>query len=287
MLLDQLKKDIAKIPVSYYNLLEFAHPLGLARFCFKRTSCSPRTNLSGGALFYFLPKERAVRKKQSIFILILLAILTACRKDPQPTATLPVITPSVTGLSSIEIDGFTRDSIRDHLSAFLNTSPYTKYEAGGQLLNYLVSSGEFAKAEVTLESGETIQADVIYAYTLMSTGKVLVAPVLVGLSLPDGTYAYFSENYSLDPQGNSIPAVVDRETALADAEGAAATRADLSPACLRHGHSLQAWIGRNVKLSGYTRLRSARWGGWSISCIPTRPGPSCCAWRMNSPLGGS
>jgi hypothetical protein len=101
---------------------------------------------------------------------------------------------------------------------FLNSSPYTEYDSGGQLLSYLVSSGAFANAEITLESGEAIQADVIYAYTLMSTGKVLVAPVLVGLSLPDGTYAYFSENYSLDPQGSSISDSVDRHTALSDAK---------------------------------------------------------------------
>jgi hypothetical protein len=192
-------------------------PPGWRVFVFKRTSYSPRSILLGGALFYFLLKERAVPIKQPIMYLVILTILTACQKDPISPSMQPGLTPSVSGLASIEIDDNSRELIREHLGVFLDSKPYTEYETGGQLLTYLVSSGEFAQAEISLESGEMVQADVIYAYTLMSTRQVLVVPLLVGLSLSEGMYVYFSENYSLDNRNGAIPDGIDRETALADA----------------------------------------------------------------------
>ena len=58
----------------------------------------------------------------------------------------------------------------------------------------------------------------IYAYTLMSSQRVLVAPVWVGMTLPDGRYAYFSEKYSFETEETVTTTIADRETALADAQ---------------------------------------------------------------------
>ena len=131
---------------------------------------------------------------------------------------MPAVEPSITGLAVPEIDQPTADAIRQNMAMFLKSNPYTEYEAGNQLLLYLVSSGEFGQAEITLASGETYQADVLYAYALMSSQRVLVAPVVVGMTLPDGRYAYFSEKYSFETEESVTTTSADRETALADAQ---------------------------------------------------------------------
>jgi hypothetical protein len=158
-----------------------------------------------------------VRIKQSIFFLITLAFLSACKNESMTATRQPMSKPSVTGLTSVEIDQPSAVLIRQHMGMFLNSNPYTEYAAGSQLLIYLVSSGAFDQAQVTLEGGETYQLDVLYAYALMSTQKVLTAPVLIGMVLPDDTYAYFSKNYSLDVLGSITTTSADRETALVDA----------------------------------------------------------------------
>jgi hypothetical protein len=76
----------------------------------------------------------------------------------------------------------------------------------------------FDQAEFTLASGETYQADVLYAYALMSNQRVLVAPVLVGLVLPDGRYAYFSEKYAFEADGSVTTTNADRQAALDDVQ---------------------------------------------------------------------
>jgi len=159
-----------------------------------------------------------VRLNLTIIILIVIAFMTSCQSQTTPSNTPSVVKPSISGLITVEIDQPTADSIRQHISPFLESNPYTEYEAGSQLLLYLVSSGEFDQAEITLASGETYPADVLYAYALMSSQRVLVAPVMVGLSLPDGHYAYFSEKYALESEASVSMTSADRETALIDAQ---------------------------------------------------------------------
>jgi hypothetical protein len=158
-----------------------------------------------------------VRLKITFLILIAIAFLTACEGRSTPTASPPVFEPSITGLAAPEIDEPSADAIRQSMGLFLNSNPYTEYEDGSQLLMYLVSSGQFGQAEITLTGGETYQADVLYAYALMSSQRVLVVPVVIGLTLPDGLYAYWSEKYSYETLGGVTTISVDRETALADA----------------------------------------------------------------------
>lgn len=58
----------------------------------------------------------------------------------------------------------------------------------------------------------------LYAYALMSSQRVLIAPVMVGMTPPDGRYAYFSEKYSFETEESVTTTSADRETALADAK---------------------------------------------------------------------
>lgn len=159
-----------------------------------------------------------MRRKLALFILIALVLLVACQEQPTPTPVIPTVEPSIIGLAAPEIDQTTADAIRQNMAMFLKSNPYTEFEAGNQLLLYLASSGEFGQAEITLASGETYQADVLYAYALMSSQRVLVAPVVVGVTLPDGRYAYFSEKYSFETEETVTTTSADRETALADAQ---------------------------------------------------------------------
>lgn len=159
-----------------------------------------------------------MRRKLVLLILIALVLLVACQEQPTPTPAIPTVEPSIVGLAASEIDQPTADAIRQNMAMFLKSTPYTEFEAGNQLLLYLASSGEFGQAEITLGSGETHQADVLYAYALMSSQRVLVAPVIIGMTLPDGRYAYFSEKYSFETSESVTTTSADRETALADAQ---------------------------------------------------------------------
>ena len=159
-----------------------------------------------------------MRLKLAFFTLIFVAVLAACQRQSTSTPEPPVVKPSITGLTVPKIDQPTADAIRQNMAMFLKSNPYTEFEAGSQLLLYLASSGEFGQAEITLSNGEIYQADVLYAYTLMSSQRVLFAPVLIGMTLPDGRYAYFSEKYSFETEESVTTTNADRETALADAQ---------------------------------------------------------------------
>jgi hypothetical protein len=103
------------------------------------------------------------------------------------------------------------------MGIYLQTNPYTQFQAGSQLLVYLVSSGKFDQAKISLGRGETYQGDIVSAYALMSNQRVLGVPVLIGLQLPDGGYIYFSFNYSFEEHGGIFSMSAMRQAALADA----------------------------------------------------------------------
>ena len=158
-----------------------------------------------------------MRLKLVILILITLTVLSGCQSQSTSTTMLPLIKPSITGLNSLEIDQTTADSIRQSMGLFLKSNPYTEYETGSQLLLYLVSSGEFGQAEIVLASGETYQADVLYAYTLMTSQRVLVAPVLVGYNCRMAAMFTSPRNILSKSNGGVTTTRTDRKTALADA----------------------------------------------------------------------
>ncbi|MFZ0534502.1 MAG: DnaB-like helicase C-terminal domain-containing protein [Anaerolineales bacterium] len=129
-----------------------------------------------------------MRPKLAVLILIALTLLIACQGQSTPTAIMPVVEPSITGLSAPGVDQLTADAIRQRMALFLKSNPFTEYEAGSQLLLYLVSSGEFDQSEITLTSGETYQADVLYAYSLITRqlkvlARELNVPVLAAAQL--------------------------------------------------------------------------------------------------------
>ena len=158
-----------------------------------------------------------MRLKIPIIILIATTFLSACQGQSLSSPMVPVVKPSITGLAAQKVDQPTTDAIRQRLGPYLRSNPYTQYESGSQLLLYLVSSGEFDQAEIRLGGGETYRADVLYGYSLETSQRVLEAPVLIGLELPDGNYLYFSEKYSYETDGGITSTEVDRLTALADA----------------------------------------------------------------------
>ena len=159
-----------------------------------------------------------MRLKIPIITLIATIFLGACQGQSVPSTMVPVVEPSITGLEALEVDQPTADAIRQRLGPYLRSNPYTQYESGSQLLLYLVSSGEFDQAEIRLGSGETYRADVLYGYSLETSQRVLVAPVLIGLGLPDGGYRYFSEKYAFETDGGITSTEADRLTALDDAK---------------------------------------------------------------------
>jgi hypothetical protein len=158
-----------------------------------------------------------VRLKLFSPILFALILLVSCQKQPTPADTTPTIEPSITGQAAPEIDQATAEAIRQHMAVFLRSDPYTQYSEGSQLLLYLVSSGEFSQATITLPGGEAYQADVLYVYALMRSQRVLIVPIAIGMTLSDGTYAYFSENYAFEIDGGVITTSAGREAALTDA----------------------------------------------------------------------
>jgi hypothetical protein len=176
-----------------------------------------RTTWMGSALFYFFLKEPAMRVKYFVLILILPALLVACQGQPISTALPPQVTASISGVEVKQVDPDTSQEIRQRMGIFLSSNPYTQFKSVGQLLLYLVSSGEFGQAEISLDNGKTSQADVLYAYALMRSQRVLVAPVMIGLQLPDGTYLYFSQNYAFQSDGGILSIGLDRQAALQDA----------------------------------------------------------------------
>ena len=113
-----------------------------------------------------------MRLKKHIFILPPLVCLAACQSQLISNPLPPSIKPSISGLETVEVDQSAADSIRSRMDPFLESNPYTAFESSSQLLQYLVSSGEFGTAEITLASGETYRVDVLYANALMDTQLV-------------------------------------------------------------------------------------------------------------------
>lgn len=95
-----------------------------------------------------------MRRKLVLLILISLVLLVACQEQPTPIPALPMVEPSITGLVVPDIDQPTADAIRQNMAIFLKSNPYTEFETGNQLLLYLVPTGEFGQAEITLSNGK-------------------------------------------------------------------------------------------------------------------------------------
>lgn len=112
--------------------------------------------------------------------------------------------------------------VQEALAWTLNTQPYEEYSSTGEtsfswLTLYLISSGEFDTAEITLEEGE-IWVDVVYAYYLNQAREVLLIPLVIGAQTETGLYGYLSDSY-LNEQGGKlgVSTALTREAALQDA----------------------------------------------------------------------
>jgi hypothetical protein len=183
------------------------------RLCF---SCAPASKVV--RIFIFLIKECAMRTKLAILIFTSVFSLVACQAEAPSAKAPPKVTPSITGLSGLEADPTTTQSIRERMGIFLRVNPFTPFDSGDQLLLYLVSSGEFDQAEITLSNGVSYQGDILYAYALMTNQRVLAVPVLIGLQISSDHYLYFSENYAIETHGGITSTGIERQAALEDAQ---------------------------------------------------------------------
>jgi hypothetical protein len=105
--------------------------------------------------------------------------------------------------------------------------------------------------------------------------RVLVVPVLIGITLPDGYYAYFSEKYSFETAENVTTTTADRETTLADAQArlphGRIFRLLAYGMATHQGRCLACW-DRWYCCAGAGAARAVKW----ICC-------SCC-WSWGWPL---
>lgn len=113
--------------------------------------------------------------------------------------------------------------VQEALAWTLNSQPYEEYSSTGEtsfswLTMYLISSGEFETTEITLEEGEKLWVDVVYAYFLNQAREAFLVPLAIGVQTETGLYAYLSDSY-LNEQGGkvSVSTALTREAALQDA----------------------------------------------------------------------
>lgn len=113
--------------------------------------------------------------------------------------------------------------VQEALAWTLNTQPFEEISLIDEtsfswLTLYLISSGEFDATEITLEDGEKLWVDVVYAYYLNQAREVFLLPLVIGVHTEAGEYAYLSDSY-LNEQGGKVgvSTVLTREAALRDA----------------------------------------------------------------------
>ncbi|NUM48454.1 MAG: hypothetical protein HUU38_27425 [Anaerolineales bacterium] len=114
--------------------------------------------------------------------------------------------------------------VQEALAWTLNTQPFEEISLIDEtsfswLTMYLISSGEFETTEITLEKGEKLWVDVVYAYFLNQAKEVFLIPLVIGVQTETGLYAYLSDSY-LNEQGGkvSVSTALNREAALQDAQ---------------------------------------------------------------------
>lgn len=116
------------------------------------------------------------------------------------------------------------EKVQEALAWTLNTQPYEEYSSTDDdtsfswLSLYLISSGKFDAAELTLENGEKLTADVVYAYSLNQAREAFLIPLVIGVQTEPGLYAYLSDSF-LNEQGGKVgvSTSLTREAALQDA----------------------------------------------------------------------
>ena len=157
--------------------------------------------------------------KKTFWIMIAIALLiTACKSEPlqtedfivtpvptqQPLANRPEVTDGITAI------------LREELAWTLEDNAYVATELDDGTVNdilalYLVSSGVFETAEVKLDSGETLQFDLVYTYQINHARQVVVVPYAIGMATADGAYTYFSDPYVADLVANRSKGITRTE----------------------------------------------------------------------------
>lgn len=114
--------------------------------------------------------------------------------------------------------------VQEALAWTLNTQPFEEISLIDEtsfswLTLYLISSGEFDATEITLEDGEKLWVDVVYAYYLNQAREVFLLPLVIGVQTEAGEYAYLSDSYLNEKGGKvEVSTALSRETAMQDAQ---------------------------------------------------------------------
>jgi hypothetical protein len=148
----------------------------------------------------------------SIILLPLALALTQCQPaSPPPESPAP---PPIA--SQLVVEPAIAQAVQQAMAPYLASTPYLA-TGGGVLRLYVVSSGGFEQSGLPSGDGQELAVDTLIVYALMNNQRVLAVPLVIGLQLADGSYAYFSEKYAFDSEGQAVARQADREAALVDA----------------------------------------------------------------------
>lgn len=161
----------------------------------------------------------------ALLMVSLMLALQSCQAKTTPTPYLTP-TPEVTDLfpDRPTLDVTQTATIREQLRPTWNYANYQEYDTFdgrhiGEWSTFLVSSGIFEQAEITLSTGETFQLDVVFAYQTTQTNATITLPVVIGL-LTEDSYLYFSPYaaYAGNIPGAYSFTQLSRADALTDAQ---------------------------------------------------------------------
>ena len=160
-------------------------------------------------------------KKTALIIIAIALLISACKSETINTDDF-VVTP-VPALQPLRNQPDITDSLteimRDKAGWGKGNAVYNEVELNGETFSflkvYLVSSGVFDTVEITLDSGDLLQADVVYAYQLNLAQQVIVVPVVIGAQIKGGNYTYYADTYDGTPPSRDV-AQLDAKERLAE-----------------------------------------------------------------------
>jgi len=169
-------------------------------------------------------------KKTALIVIAIALLISACKSKTIDTDDF-VVTPisTIQPLSNQpEVTDDLISIIEAEMGWTLDIDPYEEGESEtGEKLSvvtiYLVSSGVFDTATLSLEDGGIVQVDIVYAYQFNHAHSVIVIPVAIGMETEDGHYTYFSDGYvlssavDLSAPDTGVLTRVSRQKAIQDA----------------------------------------------------------------------
>lgn len=116
-------------------------------------------------------------------VLITLMVLSNKEPPPLPEPTSTPVPPTSTPATQ---DGAIRSGVEEALRYIVT------FQGGDDptLTLPFISTGEFTSLSFNLD-GQSVATDIVYAYTVNAAREVLIVPVAIGATFPDGVYRSF------------------------------------------------------------------------------------------------